>query len=63
VGSHAIAQGSREGGETASPVLLAMGIDAKVALGAVRLSLGRSTTREQILAAAAALIAAREKLT
>jgi cysteine desulfurase len=51
-----------EGGETASPVLLAMGIDAKVALGAVRLSLGRSTTREQILAAADALIAAHQKL-
>jgi cysteine desulfurase len=50
-----------EGGETASPVLLAMGIDAKVALGAVRLSLGRSTTREQILTAADALIAAHRK--
>lgn len=44
-----------EGGETPSAVLTAMGIDATTALGAVRLSLGRSTTREQIAQAAQAL--------
>jgi cysteine desulfurase len=44
-----------EGGEVASAVLLAMGIDAATALGAVRLSLGRSTTAEQVVAAATAL--------
>ncbi len=44
-----------EGGETASAVLLAMAVDSETALGAVRLSLGRGTTREQIDAAAAAL--------
>lgn len=45
-----------EGGEVASNVLLAMGIDPAVALGAVRLSLGRSTTPEQVNRAAAVLI-------
>lgn len=44
-----------EGGETASAVLTAMGIDAPTALGAVRLSLGRGTTDEQVVAAATAL--------
>jgi len=44
-----------DGVPVASPVLLAMGIDAQEALGAVRLSLGRGTTREQIVAAAAEL--------
>ena len=47
-----------EGGESASPVLLAMGIDATRALGAVRLSLGRGTKREQIRRAARALVRA-----
>ncbi len=47
-----------EGGETASPVLLAMGIDAATALGAVRLSLGRSTDRDQIHQATRALVRA-----
>jgi cysteine desulfurase len=51
-----------EGGETASGVLLAMGLDASVALGAIRLSLGRSTTHAQIVAAAASLISAHRKL-
>lgn len=50
-----------EGGETASAVLLAMGIGADVALGAVRLSLGRSTTREQIAAAGTALVRAHSR--
>lgn len=47
-----------EGGEVASSVLLSMGMDAELALGAVRLSLGRSTTAEQVSVAAAALIRA-----
>jgi cysteine desulfurase len=44
-----------EGGETASAVLAAMGIDAPTAFGAVRLSLGRATTDAQVVAAARAL--------
>jgi cysteine desulfurase len=44
-----------EGDEVASPVLLAMGIAAARALGAVRLSLGRTTTRDQVDQAARAL--------
>ena len=47
-----------EGDPTPSPVLTAMGLDAATALGAVRLSLGRGTTSEQIEIAAEALIAA-----
>lgn len=47
-----------EGGESASPVLLAMGIDATAALGAVRLSIGRGTTRAHVDLAAAALTGA-----
>lgn len=47
-----------EGGETASPVLLAMGVDPVKALGAVRLSLGRETTEPQVREAAEALAAA-----
>ena len=44
-------------------VLLAMGIPASVALGAVRLSLGRGTTGPEIVAVAAALQRAYEGLT
>ncbi|MBI5482708.1 MAG: cysteine desulfurase [Deltaproteobacteria bacterium] len=44
-----------EGGETASAVLLAMGLGPEVALGAVRLSLGRLTTADDVAAAADAL--------
>jgi cysteine desulfurase len=44
-----------EGGETASAVLTAMGIDGTEALGAVRLSLGRTTSPEGIEQAARAL--------
>jgi cysteine desulfurase len=44
-----------DGGETPSPVLLAMGVDPRLALGAVRLSIGRSTTVEQITTAVEAL--------
>lgn len=47
-----------EGGESASPVLLAMGIDATAALGAVRLSIGRGTTRAHVDLAVAALTGA-----
>ncbi len=47
-----------EGGEVASSVLLAMGIDTTRAHGAVRLSLGRGTTRMQIRRAARALASA-----
>jgi len=47
-----------EGGEAPSAVLTAMGLDAEPALGAVRLSLGRSTTAGQVSRAAEALIRA-----
>ena len=47
-----------EGRETASPVLLAMGVGPKEGLGAVRLSLGRQTTDAEITTAGDALIAA-----
>jgi cysteine desulfurase len=52
-----------EGGEVASSVLLAMGIDAELALGAVRLSFGRSTTFEQVSVVGAALIRAHRTMT
>ena len=41
------------GQESISPVLAAMGVSAAVARGAVRFSLGRPTTREEVEAAAA----------
>jgi cysteine desulfurase len=44
-----------EGGETASSVLLAMGLPPQEALGAVRLTLGHGTTAEEVDVAAAAL--------
>lgn len=44
--------------ETASEVILAMGVAPQEALGSVRLSLGRGTTEEQIDAAAGELIQA-----
>jgi cysteine desulfurase len=47
-----------EGSETPSAVLTAMGLDAQTALGAVRLSLGRGTTREDVAVAAGALVRA-----
>jgi cysteine desulfurase len=47
-----------EGAEDPSGVLLAMGLDASTALGAVRLSLGRGTTRKQVSEAARALVRA-----
>jgi cysteine desulfurase len=47
-----------EGAESPSAVLLAMGLEASTALGAVRLSLGRGTTRKQVQEAARALVRA-----
>jgi cysteine desulfurase len=47
-----------EGGESTSPVLLAMGVDPSEGLGAVRLSLGRPTTEVEVAAAAESLIKA-----
>lgn len=52
-----------EGGESPSEVLLAMGLDPSSALGAVRLSLGRETTKQQIADAARALVRAYHELT
>lgn len=46
------------GSHIPSATLTAMGIDADVALGALRFSLGRSTTRDDVEAAAAAVSAA-----
>jgi cysteine desulfurase len=51
-----------EGGETASGVLLAMGIDGSEALGAVRLSIGRGTTARDVEVAAGALARAWKKV-
>lgn len=47
-----------EGGESPSGVLLAMGLDAEIALGAVRLSLGRGTTEKDVRDAARYLVRA-----
>jgi cysteine desulfurase len=47
-----------EGDPAPSPVLTAMGLDARTAMGAVRLSLGRGTTPTAVLEAAEALITA-----
>jgi len=44
-----------EGGETPSPVILAMGVPEHEALGSVRLTLGRSTTGQDVDRAAAIL--------
>jgi len=45
-----------EGGEIASPVLLAMGVNGEEALGSVRLSLGRGTTDREVSTAGDALV-------
>ncbi|MFC8371257.1 cysteine desulfurase family protein [Streptomyces sp. NPDC057238] len=60
VGEIAASTGSacHSGTHTPSPVLTAMGLDATRALGALRLSLGRWSTAEDIETAAAALIRA-----
>jgi cysteine desulfurase len=44
-----------EGGESASAVILAMGVPPDEALGSVRLTLGRSTTEDDVVRAAEAL--------
>ncbi len=51
-----------DGHETASSVLLAMGIPAAEALGSVRMTLGRSTSEQDIERASAALIRAYTSL-
>jgi len=51
-----------EGGESASAVLLAMGVTADEALGSVRLSLGRETTDEDVQRAAQMLVRAWKRL-
>jgi cysteine desulfurase len=51
-----------EGHETASGVLLAMGIPATEAVGSVRLTLGRKTTEDEITRAVAALSRAWARL-
>ena len=50
------------GEDRPSAVLLAMGLDARVALGAVRLSLGRGTTASDVDRAARLLAAAATRL-
>jgi cysteine desulfurase len=50
------------GEESASSVLTAMGVEPRAALGSVRLSLGRTTTREDVVAAAQALADAWTRL-
>ncbi|HUT79541.1 MAG TPA: cysteine desulfurase family protein [Polyangia bacterium] len=50
-----------EGGESASAVLLAMGLSADEALGSVRLSLGRGTTAEDVHRAAEMLVRSWER--
>ncbi len=50
------------GAESPSAVLSAMGVEPKAALGSVRLSLGRTTTQEDVVVAAEALTRAWEHL-
>jgi cysteine desulfurase len=52
-----------EGGDSASEVILAMGIQEAEAIGTVRFSLGRQNTHEEIELAAAELIQAWTRLT
>ncbi|MGE0788025.1 MAG: cysteine desulfurase family protein [Sandaracinaceae bacterium] len=47
-----------EGHESASAVILAMGVSPEEALGSVRLTLGRSTTEDEVVRAAEALVGA-----
>lgn len=51
-----------EGHESASAVILAMGVTPEEALGSVRLTLGRGTTEDDIESAAAALVSAWRSL-
>ena len=52
-----------EGHETASAVVLAMGVAPEDALGSVRLTLGHSTTEEDVVRAAEALVGSWTRLT
>jgi cysteine desulfurase len=52
-----------EGDESPPAVLIAMGVPAPLALGAIRLSLGRGTTEADVERAAEALVRARRSLT
>jgi len=45
-----------EGHSSASAVILAMGVTPEAALGSVRLTLGRSTTEDEVVRAAEALV-------
>ena len=51
-----------EGQESASAVILAMGVEPEEAVGSVRLTLGRGTTEEQVRRAAEALVRAWRRL-
>lgn len=51
-----------DGRVSISPVLAAMGVDPRVAAGAVRFSLGRSTTETDIDRAAAAIVACARRM-
>jgi cysteine desulfurase len=51
-----------ESGESASAVILAMGVESSDAIGSVRLTLGRATTKDEIDAAADALIESWQSL-
>ena len=51
-----------EGQESASAVILAMGVEPEEAVGSVRLTLGRSTTEEQVRRASEALVRAWRRL-
>ena len=51
-----------EGGESASAVILAMGVPPEDALGSVRLTLGRGTTQEDVVRAAEALTSSWSRL-
>ncbi|HZJ54797.1 MAG TPA: cysteine desulfurase family protein [Myxococcaceae bacterium] len=51
-----------EGHESASAVILAMGVPPTEALGSVRLTLGRGTTEEDVVRAAEALVGAWRRL-
>ncbi|MGZ3458372.1 MAG: aminotransferase class V-fold PLP-dependent enzyme, partial [Archangium sp.] len=50
------------GEESASSILTAMGVEPSAALGSVRLSLGRTTTREDVVVAADSLAGAWRRL-
>lgn len=52
-----------EGHESASAVILAMGVAPEEALGSVRLTLGRGTSEEDVVRAAGALVGSWKRLT